>query len=224
MPLVLSLLGLGFGILLNSLADNLPPDAENVRHPPRRPRCCQCGQAFRPVYWLALAHWLLRAGRCPRCGARRPIRPALVELVCAAALPYLWLWAAQPADGAFPQAIRFAAAAAVTLIFILIFVIDVEHRLILWPVVWPAAIALTLLGAVTPGHGLVKTLVGGLAGYALTLGIFLLAELFARVLKRLRGRALDAFSAVPYGPFLILGAMAIYLFGKDFAAVWLAAH
>jgi prepilin signal peptidase PulO-like enzyme (type II secretory pathway) len=123
----------------------------------------------------------------------------------------------------------------------------------------------------------VKTLAGGLAGYAITLGIFLLAELFARLLQRLRGQPLDEvafgggdvnlagivgfavgwpgvilalmiavliggifsfgyivvqlvrrryvpYSAVPYGPFLVAGALAIYLYGKDFAAVWLASH
>jgi prepilin signal peptidase PulO-like enzyme (type II secretory pathway) len=275
MLLLLCFLGLGLGILLNSLADNLPPDAENIRYPPRRPRCRQCGQVFPPVYWLALAHWLLRAGRCPQCGARRPARPVLVELASAAALPYLWLWAGRPADGALPEAVRFVAAATVGLVFILIVVIDVEHRLILWSVVWPAAIAVALLGIITPGHGLVKTTLGGVAGYAITFAIFLLAELFARLLQRLRGQALDEvafgggdvnlaaiigfavgwpgiilsltiailaggvfslgyivvqlirrryvpYSAVPYGPFLVLGALSIYLYGKDLAALWLA--
>src|SRR5258708_29918884 len=93
MLLVLCLLGLGVGILLNSLADNLPPDAENVRYPPRRPRCRQCGQAFPPVYWLALAHQLLRAGRCPNFGARRPNRPTMVDLAVAAAVSYPLLYA-----------------------------------------------------------------------------------------------------------------------------------
>jgi len=277
MLLVLGVFGLAFGVLLNSLADNLPPDDQDICYPLRRPRCRQCGHVFPPVYWLALAHWLLRAGRCPSCAAQRPVRPVLVELVCAAALPYLWLWAARPADGIFPEAIRFVAGATVTLLFVLIAVIDIEHRLILWAVVWPAAIALAVLGGITPGHGWIKTLVGGLAGYGIVLGIFLLAELFARLLQRLRGQPLDEvafgggdvnlagligfavgwpgvilsltiaifagglfslgyiilqlvrrryvpYSAVPYGPFLILGALAIYLYGKDFAAAWLASH
>lgn len=277
MPVLLCLLGLGFGIVLNSLADNLPPDAEDRRYPPRRPRCRQCGQAYPPADWLALAHWLRRGGRCPHCGARRPVRPVTVELACAAALPYLWLWASGPADGALSASLRFVAAATVVLVFILIVVIDVEHRLILWSVVWPAAIAIALLGIITPGHGLAKTLWGGLAGYGITFGIFLLAELFARLLQRLRGRTLDEvafgggdvnlaaivgfavgwpgiilslliavlaggvfsfmyivvqvirrryvpYSAVPYGPFLVLGALSIYLYGKDLAAIWLASH
>jgi prepilin signal peptidase PulO-like enzyme (type II secretory pathway) len=134
-----------------------------------------------------------------------------------------------------------------------------------------------VLGIVTPGHGLAKTLWGGLAGYGITLSIFLLAELFTRVLQRLRGQPLDEvafgggdvnlaaiigfavgwpgvifalliavlagglfsfgyiivqlirrryvpYSAVPYGPFLILGALSIYLYGKELAAIWLARH
>jgi prepilin signal peptidase PulO-like enzyme (type II secretory pathway) len=277
MLLILFAAGLGLAIVINSLADNLPPDADDRRHPPRRPRCRHCGQPYSSGYWLALAHWLLRSGRCPHCGARRPVRPVLVELACGAALPYLWLWSGMPADGALAIWARFVAAATVALVFILIVVIDVEHRLILWGVVWPAAIGIALLGIITPGHGLAKTVLGGLAGYAITLGIFLLAELFARLLRRLRGQALDEvafgggdvnlaaivgfavgwpgiilslmiavlaggvfsfgfivvqlirrryvpYSAMPYGPFLVLGALTIYLYGKDLAAVWLAAH
>jgi prepilin signal peptidase PulO-like enzyme (type II secretory pathway) len=281
MPLILAgiagLVGLFLGILINSLADNLPPDAEDRRYPPRRPRCRNCGHVFPPIYWLALAHWLWRGGRCPHCGARRPLRPLVVELASAAALAYLWVWAGGAADGLLPEVIRFAGGATVALVFILIVVIDMEHRLILWVVVWPAAIVIGLLGIITPGHGLVKTLLGGLAGYGITLGIFLLAEVFSRLLHRLRGQALDEvafgggdvnlagiiglavgwpgiilslmiavlaggvfsfgyivvqvirrryvpYSAVPYGPFLVLGAVAIYFYGKDLAAAWLVGH
>jgi leader peptidase (prepilin peptidase)/N-methyltransferase len=277
LSVLLALAGLGFGVVINSLADNLPPDAEDRRYPPRAPRCRQCGQVYPTLYWLATAHWLLRAGHCPHCGARRPLRALWVELACAAVLPYLWLWAGRPADGAAAILIRFVAAVVVVLVFILVVVIDVEHRLILWSVVWPAAIAIAALGLITPGHGVAKTLLGGLAGYAITLGIFLLAELFARLMQLLRGQALEEvafgggdvnlagivglavgwpgvilsllitvvagglfslgfiivqvlrrryvpYSALPYGPFLVLGALAIYLFGKDFAAYWLASH
>jgi prepilin signal peptidase PulO-like enzyme (type II secretory pathway) len=277
MLLILAIVGLVLGLPINSLADNLPPDAEDRRYPPRRPRCRQCGQPFPPFLWLATLHYGLRAGRCPHCDARRAFRPALVELASAAALPYLWLWAGHFGDGGWPLAVRFVAAAVLMLVFLLIVVIDVEHRLILWSVVWPAASAILLLGLVTPDHGLVKTLLGGLAGYGITFAIFLLAELFARVMARLRGQPLPEvafgggdvnlagivglavgwpgvllalmlavmaggvfslayivvqlirrryvpYSAVPYGPFLVLGALAIYLYGKDFAAFWIASH
>jgi prepilin signal peptidase PulO-like enzyme (type II secretory pathway) len=126
-----------------------------------------------------------------------------------------------------------------------------------------------------PGHGVIKTLIGGAAGYGIALAIFLLAELFARLLQRLRGQPLSEvafgggdvnlaalvglavgwpgvilaltltvlaggfyslgyivvqvfrrryvpFSALPYGPFLVLGALTIFFYGKELAAVWLA--
>ena len=201
----------------------------------------------------------------------------LVELVIALVLPYLWLWAERTGGTPIEVAWRFLAVTVVVLFFILVVVIDVEHRLILWSVVWPGAIIIAVFTSLTPGHGLVKTLLGGLAGYGITLAIFLLAELFTRLLQRIRGQPLDEvafgggdvnlagivglavgwpgvilalmiavlaggvyslafivvqlarrryvpYSAIPYGPFLVLGALTIYLYGKDLAAVWLAAH
>ena len=274
MLLILFAIGLGLGVVINSLADNLPPDAEDHRYPPRWPSCRQCGQPHSGPYVLALAGLLLRRGRCEHCGARRPWRPVLVELAAGVSLGYAWVWASQPAATALEFAARFAAASAVLLIFLLVVVIDVEHRLILWSVVLPAAIILAVLGSLAPGHGVLKTLAGGAAGYAITLAIFLMAELFARLLQKLRGQPLaevafgggdvnlaalvglaagwpgvilaltiailagglyslgyvvvqlfrrryEPFSALPYGPFLVLGALVIFFYGKELAAAWL---
>jgi prepilin signal peptidase PulO-like enzyme (type II secretory pathway) len=269
----LFLAGLGGGVLLNSLADNLPPDANDERHPPRRPACRQCGRPYALAHWLALAH-LARGGRCARCGAPRSAawRAAAVELAAGFSAAGLWLWAISP-GGPLPAALlRYAAALVLVWSCILITVIDVEHRLILWNVVWPVALATALFGLALPGKGLTKTLWGGLAGYGITLGIFLLAEVYARVVQRLRGQPLEevAFgggdvnlagivglavgwpgvilaltlavlagglyglvyiavqlvrrryaphSAMPYGPFLVMGALVIYLFGRDLQAL-----
>jgi leader peptidase (prepilin peptidase)/N-methyltransferase len=203
--LLLALLGLALGLVINILADNLPPDADDLRHPPRRPRCRACGQPHRPLYWLALAGWLLARGRCELCGARRPLRPVLVELAAALLTPALWLWTvASGGDGPpLDLALRFLAALILAHSLLLITVIDIEHRLILWVVIWPTALALIALAAVRSlsawtglgppltGNGLVKTLAGGLAGYGLTLGVFLLAELYTRVMQAVRGRPLE---------------------------------
>lgn len=277
MLLLLFLAGLALGSLVNSLADNLPPDENDLRHPPRPPRCRQCGQVHHPNYWLASASFMFRRGRCEHCGAPRRWREVAVELVTALSLSYLWLWAGQAGGGGVAVTGQFLAASLVVVIFILITVIDIEHRLILWGVVWPAAVAIALIGMLTPGRGPAKTLLGGLAGYGITLGIFLFAELYARIIKWVRGQALAevAFgggdvnlaavvgftvgwpgvilaltiailagglfslvyivlqlargryvphSAVPYGPFLVLGALLIYLYGKDLSALWLASR
>ena len=274
MLLILFVAGLGLGVAINSLADNLPPDAEDHRYPPRWPRCHTCGQMHRGALVSAMAGLLLRGGRCDHCGTRRPWRPLVVEAVAGVSLGYAWAWAGQSAPAPLDFAARFAAAGAVLLIFLLVVVIDVEHRLILWSVVLPAAIVLGVLGSLTPGHGVLKTLAGGAAGYATALAIYLLAELFVRLLQRLRGQPLnevafgggdvnlagliglaagwpgvilalmiavlagglyslgyilvqlarrryEPYSAVPYGPFLVLGGLAIFFYGKQLAAAWL---
>jgi prepilin signal peptidase PulO-like enzyme (type II secretory pathway) len=275
MPLLLALLGAAAGVLINSLADNLPPDSAGVRRGPRRPRCRACGTPHRGLLASGLAGLLLHAGRCEHCRARRPWRPVPVELAAAGALPYLWLWAGRGEGEALAAAARFLPAALIVLAFLLIVVIDVEHRLILRVVVLPAAALTLLFGALDPGRGLVKTVLGGLAGYLLMFGVYLLAQVYAWAQARLRGRPLDdvAFgggdvnlaavvgfvvgwpgvllalliavftgalyslgivvpqvvrrrydphTAIPYGPFLVAGALVIYLYGKEFSAWWLS--
>lgn len=273
--LVFFLIGLGAGILLNSLADNLPPDALGVRRMPTRPRCRACGAAHAPVYWLALVSVLVRGGRCEHCSAPRPLRHVVVEVVTGLSLAYAWNWAGGPTRGVFDSAGKFLAGAVVLLVLILITVIDVEHRLILRVVVLPAAALLGLISFFTPGRGPVNTLLGGLAGYGLVLGLFLFGQVFSLVVARLRGQALDEiafgggdvnlagvvgltvgwpgvlvalfvaviasglfslgyvvvqslrrryslFTPLPYGPFLALGALLVYFFGKPLAAWYLA--
>ncbi len=266
MAILLFLIGLGVGIVLNSLADNLPPDVLGLRHAPGRPRCRYCGAAHRPEYWLALAGLLARGGHCEHCGGPRPLRPVVVEVAAGLSLAYLWGWAGG-------QAFKFLAAAVVVALFVLITIIDLEHRLILWVVIYPAAVIVALIGVLSPERGWQKTLVGGAVGFGLVGGMFLLGEVFSRVMALARGRPLDEvafgwgdvnlagviglavgwsgvlfavliaifsaaafglvylvaqrlrghytwFTAIPYGPFLVLGALAIYLYGKEIAAAY----
>jgi leader peptidase (prepilin peptidase) / N-methyltransferase len=285
--------GLAFGVLVNSLADNLPPDELGVRHRPRRPHCRRCGRTHRPAFWLGLVAWLARQGRCEYCGGRRRLRTVVIEIVTGLSLAYLWLWAADRAalgaaaqvtlapalgwdmigiQGIGPTLVRFLPAAVLVVGLLLIAVIDIEHRLILRLVALPAAALAALAGWATPGHSLAGTLLGGAAAYGIMLGLYLLAGLYGLAIGRLRGRPLDevalgggdvnlalviglavgwpgilvalmitvlaggAFSLVvivtqlvrrrysphmvmPYGPFLIIGALAVYLYGPQVAAV-----
>ncbi len=156
-------------------------------------------------------------------------------------------------------------------VFLLIMVIDIEHRLILHIVSVPAAVAIGLLGTLDPNRGLSKTLLGGLAGFGIVFGFFLLGGVLARLLARLRGQVLEEvafgfgdvtlagviglavgwpgvvlaillgvfaagvysfghilvtlllhryspFHAIPYGPFLILGAALVYFGGRELLA------
>jgi leader peptidase (prepilin peptidase)/N-methyltransferase len=266
MPLVLFALGLGIGVCLNALADALPPDQLGQSHTPGRPRCHYCGAEHAPLYWLALGSFILRRGRCEHCGAPRRLRHGIVELVTGICLAGLWSWAGG-------QWFPFFCGAVLAVIFILITVIDIEHRLILWRVVFPAAIIVGVMQAIN--HGWQKTLWGGLAGYGIVLGMYLVGLGFSFVMARRRGQPLEEvafgggdvnlaglvglavgwpemllvlvvtifsgglvalailavqsvrrrytpYTAFPYGPFFVLGATVIYLFGKEFAAWYLA--
>lgn len=176
-------LGLVAGVALNSLADNLPPDALGGRHAPRAPHCHYCGRPHHPRYWLAVASLVGRQGRCEHCAAPRPLRQAVVEAATALSWMGVWVWSGGVWRLALP-------ALVVVVIFILITVIDVEHRLILWNVIWPAAVIVAVLNGLTPERGWEKTLVGGLAGYGIVWGVYKLAEGYAWLAGRLRGEPL----------------------------------
>lgn len=77
------------------------------------------------------------------------------------------------------------------MIFMLVTVIDMEHRLILNVVIYPA-ILLAIGGAfITPEPGIRRALLGGVTGLVLVFGIYVLGAIFARVVARRRGRPLD---------------------------------
>jgi leader peptidase (prepilin peptidase) / N-methyltransferase len=175
-------LGLVCGLALNALADALPPDALGVKHPLRWLHCAYCGGGYAPRAWLALGQWLMRRGRCERCGAVRRRRHAVAELILGLCLAGEWVWAAG-------QWAAFVPAAVLTFIFALIVIIDVEHRLVLWRVVLSSAVVIAVMQSLTRGP--VKTLLGGAAGYGMVLGMFLLGQLFSAGLARLRGQPLD---------------------------------
>lgn len=176
--------GLVLGIGLNSLADNLPPDVAGVRRGPRPPRCAQCGQVEPPGLWWATARWLVRGGRCPHCQHRESLRPVLTEWAAGLGLAYLWFWAAG-------QGYQFFTASVIWLTFLLLTVIDLEHRLILGNVIWPTVVAIAVLNSLDPSRGPVKTLIGGGVGYLLVGLLFFLGQFYGRVVAQARGEPLE---------------------------------
>jgi leader peptidase (prepilin peptidase)/N-methyltransferase len=167
-----------------------------------------------------------------------------------------------------PSAATFWPGYLVGAVFLLITVIDIEHRLILEVVSVPSMVVFGLIGIFDPARGIAKTLIGGVAGFGFILVMYLLGMLFARLMSRVRGTELDEiafgfgdvmlagvaglivgwsgiivalllaifaagtysliymlvamlrrryspFMAIPYGPFIILGASFIYYGGGE---------
>jgi leader peptidase (prepilin peptidase)/N-methyltransferase len=147
--LLFAFIGLIVGVLINVLADALPERARL-----QRPFCLQCGHVHGGLGVLALSR-----RRCANCAAPTRKREWLVEggtAVLFAALPSL-----------IPEPRNLIVNSVYIAILILVIVIDLENKLILNVVTFPAT-ALALVGSfiVTPEQNNWKlALVGAAVGF-----------------------------------------------------------
>lgn len=236
------------GAIINYVSDVLPHDRRLVA-----PFCANCEKP-QPLF-----NYFLWSRKCPYCGHRRTIRSWIVEFLTVIAV--LWLWA-QP-----NLVLGFWLSILVIIYFGAVVIIDLEHHLIMHPVSLIGSILGLVIGIQL--HGLLNTLVGGLAGFGAMLGLYLLGVLFARYVVRrnqagfndealgfgdvilggilglflgwpgiiggliisillagvisliyllvsLLVRKYRAFSFIPYGPFMIAGAVALIFFNNYF--------
>jgi leader peptidase (prepilin peptidase)/N-methyltransferase len=150
--------GLGAGMLINVLADVLPRDELTWR----LDGCQKCGHRLPGRWVLPVLGFALLGGCCPSCGERLPRRHLWVAAAAPLALLLIaWRVAVQP-PGVLPLAGRFALYALAALVLLLIFVIDLEHHLILDVVTYPAIVALLMLGGVVNHQLLFLMLMGAL--------------------------------------------------------------
>lgn len=170
--IVLSLItGLAGGWVANYLADVLP-----VTRRLSQPACLHCDTALSWQDYL-----LLR--RCRACEKPRRARAWIVHLLFAALNVYFWF---SP-----PSRLGSALGWVVLLYFTIVFVIDLEHRLILHP----TSIFGALLG-LEVGYlrqGLWSTLLGGLTGFGIMFLCYLLGALFTKMrARKMRAAGLEA--------------------------------
>jgi prepilin signal peptidase PulO-like enzyme (type II secretory pathway) len=256
-----ALLGLGVGIGINLLADQLP----RWRRVRRAPFCtnekCEAPRPYRT--WSGLLAYASLQPKCPQCGSRLPWRHLLTEVGTAALFAFLWYQYGTTQEWVFLVPYTIYSA-----IFVLVIVIDLEHKLILNVVMYPAWL-LALLGSLWHPRPYFwrLALLGGVLGFGLLFLIFLLGELFVKVMSKVRGRPLHAvafgfgdvrlglfiglilgfpqvltalffaillgglaglvywfvqavirrryslFTPIPYGPFLVIGAMLVMFIG-----------
>jgi leader peptidase (prepilin peptidase)/N-methyltransferase len=174
LAIIFTLAGLATGSFLNVCIDRLPRK-KSLAFPSSH--CDACG---RPLAWyenVPLFSYLWLRGRCRTCGARIPLRVLLVEAITGL-LFLLSFWR----FGLTPQ---FGITAFWGCVFLVIIFIDLEHKLILNKVTYPAAIiAIIILGvdSFVPGVSLFPDLVfipetsifSGLISGAVLLIVFLI--------------------------------------------------
>jgi leader peptidase (prepilin peptidase)/N-methyltransferase len=214
MIVLYALLGLLVGLLINLAADQLP----RWRRIKRWPFCAYCEQP-RPWWaWSGTLAYLRLKPQCEHCGALIPWRHPLVELGTAALFAFLW-----QQYGAGQQTILLLLYTVYSVIMVLILVIDLEHRLILNVVIYPAWL-LALLGSLlhpTP-YFYRLALLGGAIGFGLLFLVYLLGELFVRVMSKMRGKPINAV-AFGFGDVRLGGFIGLMLgFPQVLTAIFLA--
>jgi leader peptidase (prepilin peptidase)/N-methyltransferase len=169
---IFAILGLAIGSFLNVCIDRLPQN-KSIVFPPSHCEACQHKLAAKDL--IPVFSYLRLRGRCRYCQASIPRKLFWVELVTALIFALLyWHYGLSPELGVM---IFYAC------LFIIIFVIDLEHGLILNKVVYPAMIVAFLL-ALYPWPWLTESIgmrfayaaLGGGIGFA----IFFLIAIISR--------------------------------------------
>lgn len=143
---VVALVGLGVGVSVNALADRVAGDEE----PPwRSADCVTCRKPLPPRRLLPVVGVFALGRRCPACGAPLGWRRPLIDGALAVTFPLL-LARAFAHDGVrhLAPGLIFAVDAAAVAVLALVFVIDLEHHLVLDIVIYPLAALLVALAVV----------------------------------------------------------------------------
>ena len=127
--IIFILLGLFTGSFLNVCIDRLPRD-RSIVFPPSH--CESCGHKLRVLDLVPVFSWLFLRGRCRYCRAKIPARLAVVELVTALLFGFFFRQ--------FGLSLDLAVFMVYSCFLVIIFVIDLEHQLVLNKVVYPGMV------------------------------------------------------------------------------------
>ncbi len=164
MVLLYALLGLAVSSFLNVCIDRLP-ERGSIVSPPSH--CPVCGRRLAPFDLIPLLSYVFLRGRCRYCGAPIPRRVLLVESTTGLLFALLWY--------RYGFSLWLLLGTLYACFFIVIFFIDLEHRLVLNRVIYPGIVVALLVIPFAPGHSAKELLLGGLIGFAL---LFLIASIY----------------------------------------------
>jgi len=200
MILLYALFGLLMGAFINLCADQLP----RRRRLSGAPFCPYCNQS-RPLWaWISTIAYLAFKPNCRQCGAPISWRHPITELATALLFAFIWQ--------RYGLTIYLLLYSIYSAIFVLVVVIDLEHRLILNVVIFPAWV-LALLGSFVrpePPYFWRLALIGWVLGYGILLVVYKFGELFVKVMSKARGKPINTV-AFGYGDVRLGGFMGLVL-------------
>lgn len=190
---IAALIGLLVGGLLNVLADDLP--SRGSLHRPH-----YADGTPRPVSaWLGLTAFLLGQRVSPN-GSRLRWRYPLTEIGTALAFAMTVL---ATADDPAMSPLQLFFWLVYMAFFVLIVVIDVEHKLILFSVIIPAGIVAVIDALVTHyGPALPNALIGGAVGFGISFVLYVGGFVFIYISGKLRGHSVNEI-AFGYGDVML---------------------
>ena len=175
LTVIFALLGTAIGSFLNVCIDRLPAGRSLIRPPSY---CDACNQRLSPRDLIPVFSYLWLRGRCRYCRIRIPQRVFWVELGSGLLFAFLYYyWYRQYGL----SVAEFAVIAFYCCLFIVIGVIDLEHKIILNKIVYPAALVALVVNAFLPQagllhlpwpealNGIVNSIIGGAIGFLMLL-------------------------------------------------------
>ena len=175
--IIFALLGIAAGSFLNVCIDRLPA-GKSIAYPPSH--CDSCQHRLSPKDMVPVFSYLWMRGRCRYCQAPIASRQLWIEIITGALFALIFWRLGLSAQSAI--------TALYCCIFIIIMFIDMEHKLILNRVTYPAAItaiAILAIDSFLPRAGILSDLtfifepsiLSGAIGGALGLFFFLIVHL-----------------------------------------------
>lgn len=174
---IIVLLGIEIGSFLNVCIDRLPW-GRSIASPPSH--CDSCGTRLKVRDLVPIFSYLLARGRCRYCGSRVPRRVLAMEIITGALFGFLlWRYGLTP---------DFGIAVFYSCVFLVLLMIDLEHKLILSIIVYPMMLIALLVSTLYPpdwyntlftnGHPgfLLSSLIGGVSAFILFLIIVIVSR------------------------------------------------
>jgi leader peptidase (prepilin peptidase)/N-methyltransferase len=194
--LILALiLGWLTGWLVNYFADVMP-----VARKLYRPVCLACKTKYKWSDYLFFRN-------CQNCRRKRGFRAPIVQVVMTGASLLIWL---------FPNlALPYPLALILISYLAVVFVIDLEHRVILHPVSLTGVFLGLITGIVLRGkyslwHGISSSILGGVVGFGVMLLFYLAGEWYVKYMSKKRGLSPDEV-ALGFGDVNLSGILGMVL-------------